>query len=149
MTIKTEIVVCRASYRKVFSAIFRRGTFSTPTPDFNNQLRCILSLRCYSAGMNPHESAFAESFISKARRERALELLASSKNRQKFTSKFDHHGRDYFIPECIRSIEPRHQHPPNDYRGKRPAFNLSDANLRAAIGREQAQATHGKQLKMA
>jgi hypothetical protein len=62
--------------------------------------------------MNPHESAFAESFISKARRERALELLASSKNRHKFTSKFDHHGRD-FIPECIRSIEPRHQHPPN------------------------------------
>jgi len=62
--------------------------------------------------MNPQESAFAESFISKARRERALELLASSKNRHKFTSKFDHHGRD-FIPECIRSIEPRHQHPPN------------------------------------
>ena len=63
--------------------------------------------------MNPHESAFAESFILKARRERALELLASSKNRHKFTSKFDHHGRYYFIPECIRSIEPRHQHPPN------------------------------------
>jgi hypothetical protein len=63
--------------------------------------------------MNPHESAFAESFISKVRRERALELLASSKNRHKFTSTFDHHGRDYFIPECIRSIEPRHQHPPN------------------------------------
>ena len=60
---------------------------------------------------NSHESAFAESFISKARRERALELLASSKNRHTFTSKFDHHGRDYFIPECIRSIEPRHQHP--------------------------------------
>ena len=63
--------------------------------------------------MNPHESDFAKSFISKARRERALELLASSKNRDKFTSKFDHHGRDYFIPECIRPIEPRHQHPPN------------------------------------
>jgi len=81
--------------------------------DFNNQLRSSPSLRCYSAGMNPHESAFAESFIAKARRERALELLASSKNRHKFTSKFDHHGRDYFKPECIRSIEPRHQHPPN------------------------------------
>jgi hypothetical protein len=63
--------------------------------------------------MNPHESAFAESFISKARRERALELLGSPKNRHKLTSTFDHHGRDYFIPECIRSIEPRHQHPPN------------------------------------
>jgi hypothetical protein len=63
--------------------------------------------------MNPHESAFAESFISKARRERVLELLASSKNRYKFTSKLDHHGRDYFIPECILSIEPQHQHPPN------------------------------------
>jgi hypothetical protein len=63
--------------------------------------------------MNTHESAFVESFISKARRERALELLASSKNRHKFTSNFDHHGRGYFIPECIRSIEPRHQHPPN------------------------------------
>ena len=77
-------------------------------PGYNNRQRCSISLRCYSAGMNPHESAFAESFISKARRERALELLASSKNRHKFTSKFDHHGRDYFIPECIRSIEPRH-----------------------------------------
>jgi hypothetical protein len=63
--------------------------------------------------MNLHESAFAESFISKARRERVLELLASSKNRHKFTSEFDHHGRYYFIPECIRSIEPRNQHPPN------------------------------------
>lgn len=63
--------------------------------------------------MNPHESAFAESFILKARRERALEMLANPKNRHKLTSKFDHHGRDYFIPECIRSIEPRHQHPPN------------------------------------
>ncbi len=42
-----------------------------------------------------------------------MELLASSKNRYKFTSKFDHHGRDYFIPECIRSIEPRYQNPPN------------------------------------
>jgi hypothetical protein len=42
-----------------------------------------------------------------------LELLASSKNRHKFTSDFDHHGRYYFIPECMRSIEPRHQHPPN------------------------------------
>ncbi len=63
--------------------------------------------------MNPHESAFVESFISKARRERALELFASTKNRHEFTSKFEHHGRDYFIPECIRSIEPRHQHPPN------------------------------------
>jgi hypothetical protein len=63
--------------------------------------------------MNPHESAFVESFVVKARRERALEFLASSKNRHKFTSKFDHHGRNYFIPECIRSIEPRFQHPPN------------------------------------
>ena len=61
--------------------------------------------------MSPHESAFVESFVIKARRERALELLASSKNRHKFTSKFDHHGMNYFIPECIRSIEPRYQHP--------------------------------------
>src|SRR5258705_13506354 len=60
-----------------------------------------MNSKCYSASMNPHESAFAESFITKARRERALELLAGSKNRHKFTSKFDHHGRDYFIPECI------------------------------------------------
>ena len=67
----------------------------------------------YSAGMNPHESAFVEAFIVKPRRERALELLASSKNRHKFTSKVDHHGLDYVIPECIRPIEPRHQHPPD------------------------------------
>ena len=66
-----------------------------------------------SATMNPHESAFVESFVVKVRRERALELLASPKNRHKFTSKFDHHGRNYFIPEYIRWIEPRYQHPPN------------------------------------
>jgi hypothetical protein len=63
--------------------------------------------------MNPHESAFVESFVVKARRERALELLGSSKSRYKFTSNFDHHGQNYFIPECIRSIEPRYQHPSN------------------------------------
>jgi hypothetical protein len=62
--------------------------------------------------MNPHEEAFVEAFIVKVRRERALELLASSKNRHKLTSKFDHHGRDYFIAECIRPILPRDQHPP-------------------------------------
>jgi len=32
MSIKSEIVVCRASYRKVFSASFRRRSFSTATP---------------------------------------------------------------------------------------------------------------------
>jgi hypothetical protein len=63
--------------------------------------------------MNPHESAFVESFIVKQRRERTLEQLASSKNRHKFTSKFDHHGLDYFIPGCIRSIELRYQHAPD------------------------------------
>ena len=31
MSTKMEIVVCRASYRKVFSAIFRRVSFSTAT----------------------------------------------------------------------------------------------------------------------
>jgi hypothetical protein len=33
MSNKTEIVVLKASYRKVFSAIFRRVSFSTATPD--------------------------------------------------------------------------------------------------------------------
>jgi hypothetical protein len=32
MSTKTEIVVCRASYCKVFSTIFRRVSFSTATP---------------------------------------------------------------------------------------------------------------------
>ena len=67
----------------------------------------------YSAGTNPHEAAFVESFVLKGRRQRALELLANPKNRFKFTGKFDHHVRDYLIPECIRSIEPRYQHPAN------------------------------------
>ena len=60
--------------------------------------------------MNPHESAFVESFIVKPRRERVLESLASSKNRHKFTSMFDHHGRSYIVPGCIRQVEPRYQH---------------------------------------
>ena len=72
-----------------------------------------MTIRVYSAGMNPHEAAFVESFVVKGRRQRALELLANPKNRFKFTGKFDHHGRDYLIPECIRSIEPRYQHPGN------------------------------------
>jgi hypothetical protein len=36
MSTKTEIVVCRASYRKVFPAISRRVSFSTDTPVFDN-----------------------------------------------------------------------------------------------------------------
>ena len=35
----------------------RRRTLAL-SPDLNNQLRCSLSLRCYSAGMNPHESGY-------------------------------------------------------------------------------------------
>ena len=35
MSTKTEIVVCRASYGKVFPTIFRCVSFSTATPDFN------------------------------------------------------------------------------------------------------------------
>jgi hypothetical protein len=60
--------------------------------------------------MNSHESAFVESFIVKPRRERVLESLASPKNRHKFTSMFDHHGRNYIVPGCIRQVEPRYQH---------------------------------------
>jgi hypothetical protein len=61
----------------------------------------------------PPESEFLEAFIVKPRRQRELEPLASSKNRHKFTSKFDHHGRDYVIPECIRPIELRYEHSPD------------------------------------
>ena len=63
--------------------------------------------------MIQHELAFVESFMVKPLRERALELLASSKIRHKLTSKFDHHRRDYLAPECIRHIQPRYQHPPD------------------------------------
>jgi hypothetical protein len=61
--------------------------------------------------MNFHESAFVTAFVVKSRRERALEILASSKNRHKLTNEFDHHGR-YIDSDCIRSILPRYQHPP-------------------------------------
>jgi hypothetical protein len=37
MSNKTEIVVLKASYRKVFSAIFRRVSFSTATGDYTQQ----------------------------------------------------------------------------------------------------------------
>jgi len=70
-----------------------------------------LHQRCTVQAMNPHESAFVESFIVKPRQERSLEVLASSKGRHKLTSKFDHHGRDYIASECIRPILPRYQHP--------------------------------------
>jgi hypothetical protein len=38
MSMKTEIVVRRASYCKSFSVIFRRASFSTPTRFFNNRV---------------------------------------------------------------------------------------------------------------
>jgi len=61
--------------------------------------------------VNPHEAAFVEAFIVKQRRERASEFLANPKNRDKFTAAFDHHGRNYFLAECIRPFPARHQHP--------------------------------------
>jgi len=36
---KSEIVVCRASYRKVFSASFRRKSFSTGTSPYTRSVR--------------------------------------------------------------------------------------------------------------
>ena len=63
--------------------------------------------------MNPHESAFVESFVVQPRRQRAMELLASSNSRYRFTRNFDHRGRDYFLPECIRPIQARRQRPPD------------------------------------
>src|SRR5215471_8992399 len=36
MSTKSEIVVCRASYRKVFSGSFRRRSFSTATPHYTH-----------------------------------------------------------------------------------------------------------------
>jgi hypothetical protein len=37
MSKKKENIVCRASYCKVFSGIFRRVSFSAATPVFTNQ----------------------------------------------------------------------------------------------------------------
>lgn len=87
--------------------------------------------------MSPHESEFVGSFIVKQRRERVLEQLASSKNRRKFTSKFDHHGIDYFIPECIRSIEPKYQHAP-DIANMLRAMGASD-NCHVIGGRRDGE----------
>lgn len=42
-----------------------------------------------------------------------LGLLASSKNRHKFTSEFNHHARNYFVPKYVRPIQPRYHHPPD------------------------------------
>ena len=44
MSTKSEIVVCRASYCKVFSASFLRRSFSTATPDYNNNPKMLVRL---------------------------------------------------------------------------------------------------------
>ena len=94
------------------SALIRRlpREFFNSTACYQQLGRSWRQFLMYIASMNQHESAFVESFIVKPRRERILELLASSKNRYKFTSKFDHHGRNYIVPECIRPFQPRYQH---------------------------------------
>ena len=65
--------------------------------------------------MNPHEQAFVEAFVQKARRERALLCLGDPKKRLKFTERFAHHGGDILIPEHLRSIAPSQQHPKDLY----------------------------------
>ena len=45
MSTKMEIVVCRASYRKVFSAIFRRVSSSTATPHNTQDGRAGVNLQ--------------------------------------------------------------------------------------------------------
>ncbi len=56
MSTKSGIVVCRASYRKVFSASFRRMSFSTATGCYVNdpsvQPTSRLSLTALSAAGN-------------------------------------------------------------------------------------------------
>jgi hypothetical protein len=46
MSTKTEIVVCRAFYHKVFSAIFRQVSFSTATSPFHSSFDQFQRLRC-------------------------------------------------------------------------------------------------------
>jgi hypothetical protein len=48
MSTKLEIVVCRASYRKVFSASFRRMSFSTATGDYTHQGKCTKTCAIYT-----------------------------------------------------------------------------------------------------
>ena len=43
MSTKTEIVVCRASYRKVFSTTFQWVSFSTATPVHNSYVSFLFS----------------------------------------------------------------------------------------------------------
>jgi hypothetical protein len=49
MFTKTEIVVCTASYRKVFSASFRRKSFSTATGFIANHMQVTILVTASSA----------------------------------------------------------------------------------------------------
>jgi hypothetical protein len=65
--------------------------------------------------MNLHEQGFVDSFVQRARRERALLCLASRKKRRKFVDEFAHHGTYILRPDCLRSIKPSQQNPDSIY----------------------------------
>jgi hypothetical protein len=61
--------------------------------------------------MNPHEQAFAASFVQCDRSERILLCLSNRKKRRKFVRELAHHGTYFLAPECLRSIKPSQQNP--------------------------------------
>ena len=65
--------------------------------------------------MNLHEQGFVDSFVQRARRERALLCLANRKKRRKFVDEFAHHGTYILRSECLRSIKPSQQNPDSIY----------------------------------
>jgi hypothetical protein len=65
--------------------------------------------------MNLHEQGFVDSFVQRARRERALLCLANRKKRRKFVGEFAHHGTYILMPECLRTIKPSQQNPDSIY----------------------------------
>jgi hypothetical protein len=61
--------------------------------------------------MDPHERAFAESFVKRDRVERILMCLSNRKKRHKFVRELAHHGIYFLAPECLRNIKPSQQNP--------------------------------------
>jgi len=115
MSTKTEIVVCRGSYRKGFSAIFRQGSFSTATCDCTRQRNRsagdgIEGSRCGSRGRGHHHQS---------------DVYCFGKLRGCGGGAPGHGGRGPRQPEPDRGYDPADDHAADEGDRGRPSCRLA------------------------
>ena len=156
MSTKTEIVVCRASYRKVFSAIFRRVSFSTATGHSaqNPSMSVIAMLRQQSArSTNPGWNETGVFVVS---------IEDSHENSEGFFDRFfdwdcgwvgvmdvrhraNHLARSSSI--CLLSADPRCDHRDSDYLASLDRIEFTVITVRVDLRSEpvNSKPPHGGQ----